>query len=709
MRKIFIIFVLAAALMSCAGEKHFEFGTAANPDGETILVDSKGFIINGERVIPVAGELHFQRLIPSEWRAELLKMKAGGIDIVSAYVFWNYMEPVEGTFDFTGRNNIREFVEECGRCGLKVLLRPGPWAHGEWYLGGLPEWSVDKCLADSASFEIRSMAPGFLAQVKRYYDALGEQTEGLMWKDGGPIVGFQVDNECWGPWEYLNTLKAMAIGAGFDVPFYTKTEGPYIEDGTDEGELLPLCGNYVDGFWNTELTDMPAQYNESFEFKDLRWNADPEGGKEAKVLFNGAPCPLPGLSYPNLMCELGTGMATSYHRRIRICDNDIRASVITRLGIGCNMPGYFMYHGGTNPWNPNGTYAERRDSKYTNANDLPCRGYDFHAPLGEMGMPTLWYHQLRLINQFLHDWGGELSAMDPVIGKSQVRSAVRSNGKSGFVFVNNYERMKPLGTNDLEFCGQTIAVPEGSSFVFPFGMTFRTLNVDWATAQPFCTLDNAICFAAVQGIEARISIGGEVVSPELDKPFEADGVTIVVMSPEKSLTAYKVGDKVLFSGDILYVDGDKVMCESWMDGAELTATQTRKADPARVPEMVEGLPMLPKCDEMKKAASWTFEVPQLDNPEDWFIAVSYRGDIAQVWAGEEMVEDNFWNGRTMYVRVSDLVGKKVSLNILPLPKDFPIYLQKEQREELASCEGDVMCSLDSIRLIHRVRTEFEID
>ncbi len=704
--KLLLAALTSAALMSFTGkaQKHFQFGTATNPQGETMYVDSRGFVINGERAIPVAGEMHFQRVPASEWRGELLKMKAGGIDIVTTYVFWGNIEPTEGcTMDFTGSNNIRAFVEECGRCGLKVLLRLGPWAHGEWALGGLPEWIVDKANSDPKNYGVRSMAPGFIAAVGHYFDAVGKQTKGLMWKDGGPIVGLQVDNECFGPWEYLHELKRMSVEAGFDLPFYTKTDCPRISGEGDRGELLPLTGNYVDGFWGG-LQDRPEGFRGSFLFQDLRWNADPEGDKPQSWLKEekAYPCPIPGLSYPNFACELGTGMMSAYHRRIGIYDPDIRASVITRIGIGCNMPGYYMYHGGTNPWSPLGTLAESRNSKYTNANDMPRRTYDFQAPLGEMGKPNLWYHHLRLIHQFLHDWGGGLSEMTFHLGVSPVRSAIRRKGESGYVFVSNYERMLPLGTQNLNFRGQVIHVPDGSSFFFPFGMTYRSLSIDWALAQPFCKTAKAIYFVAVEGIEPRFSIDGKVVTPPLDKMFKVKGTSIYVMSPKKALTAYKVGDKVLFSQGILYQDGDRLMCETWKEDAPVPVQKVREEDPERSGTS----PVLPDAREMQKAASWSFTVPAMKDSEDWFVEIAYHGDIAQVWADDVMVEDNFWNGKTMYVRASELVGKNVELDILPLPKNMSIYFQPELRDEIASLSGDYLCSLDSIRLVHRIRKKF---
>jgi len=688
---------------------HFEFGTAENPDGETIYVDSRGFIINGKREIPVAGEMHYQRVPSSEWRNELLKMKAGGVTIVSTYVFWNITEPQEGKMDFSGNNNIRGFIEECGRCGLKVLLRPGPWAHGEWIYGGLPEWLVDKSSSEPENYSLRSISPGFIGATKRYFNALGEETKGLRWKEGGPIIGLQVDNESAGPWEYLRTLKNIAIEAGFDLPFYTRTGCPDVIENGDSAELLlPLGGNYVDGFW-CGYEDAPEWFRLSFEFKELAWNADPEDSTlQIKSTSTKWDCPAPGLKYPKLMCELGSGMTPAYHRRINIHDNDIRASVITRLGIGCNMPGYFMYHGGTDPWSPNGTLAECRESKYTNANDLPRRSYDFQAPLGECGKPNLWYHHLRLINQFLHDWGNELSEMDfHQEVASEIRSAIRRNGESGYVFVNNHERMRQMGTNNLNFAGQDIAVPDGESFFFPYGMKFKTLDIDWATVQPFCKTSSSIYFAAVKGIDAKLCIDGNIIAPELDKPYEIDGDTIVIMSPDKSLKAYKVDDKVLFSDGIIYKDEEKIMSETWEKDSDITASakKIKEENISRVPEMRSGTPLFPKDNELNKAASWSLEIPKDMCSDEWFIAVSYRGDIAQVWVDDVMVEDNFWNGKTMYIRASDLAGKTAIINILPLPKGFPLYLQKEQREQLTNAEKGYLCSIDSIHMVHRVRKE----
>ena len=57
-----------------------------------------------------------------------------------------------------------------------------------------------------------------------------------------------------------------------------------------------------------------------------------------------------------------------------------------------------------------------------------------------------------------------------------------------------------------------------------------------------------------------------------------------------------------------------------------------------------------------------------------------------------------WNGKPMLVRMSDLEKKTVELRILPLSKDAPIYLQKEQKEIRDSSPSPLL-QLDGISLL----------
>ena len=693
--------LLLLTFSAVRGGEPFRLGTAVRPDGETLLADGTGILLGGRYILPVMGEIHFSRLPEREWKRELLKMKAGGIDIAACYIFWNHHEATEGRPDWTGNRNLRKFLETCRECGLWAVLRVGPFCHGEVYLGGIPEWVVDKAAVDPERYALRTPAPGFIDAVSRFYEEIGRQAEGLLWKDGGPVVGVQVDNESSGPWPYFAALKEAIVNAGMDVPLYTRTGWPEMEGPAVFGEILPLYGDYADGFWDRELTDMPGEYRDAFRFRESRLSAviaTEVFGTDQSTEMNRED-----LAYPYLTCELGGGMMPSYHRRIHIFDRDALALAVCKVGSGSNLPGYYMYHGGTNPSCPEHSMAEYQASKYTNWNDLPHMTYDFQAPLGEMGRPNASYGYLRLFHQFLHDWGEELAPMKPEFGTGALRTATRRDSTGGFVFVNNYERLASLGDRPWTFFGREITVPEGASFCFPFGMDFRRLHIDWATAQPFCKLRRALYFTAVEGIEPILCINGKEYRPRLDRPIRIKGVKIVVMSPEKALRAFKVsGRRVRFSDGILYRDGRRLREERWERRGTVTPVPVRSAGPLReVGIGSAGVAEQPSDADFEAAAVWTLPVPEVASPEDWFLEIDYDGDAARIYADGRLVQDHFWNGRTILVRVSDLMGAKAELRILPLGKEAPVYLQPDERARLAAAPGDSLLALREVRLLHR--------
>ena len=57
--------------------------------------DKHSLIIDGRRVCPVMGEVHYSRIPADEWADEVRKMKEGGVTVVATYVFL-YMMQVKG-------------------------------------------------------------------------------------------------------------------------------------------------------------------------------------------------------------------------------------------------------------------------------------------------------------------------------------------------------------------------------------------------------------------------------------------------------------------------------------------------------------------------------------------------------------------------------------------------------------------------------------
>lgn len=134
----------------------------SNPEGDKISVNSYYISLNNKPWFPVMGEFHFTRYPNQYWDEAIKKMKAGGINVISTYVFWNIHEETEGKFRWDGNRNLRKFIDLCKENNIYVIVRLGPFDHGEIRNGGLPDWLMGKPVM------IRSNDPGYLFYVKNY-------------------------------------------------------------------------------------------------------------------------------------------------------------------------------------------------------------------------------------------------------------------------------------------------------------------------------------------------------------------------------------------------------------------------------------------------------------------------------------------------------------------------------------------------------------
>lgn len=536
----------------------FNFGTASGRGRPTIQVDRTCLWRDGTPWLPTMGEFHYSRYPQEEWRDELLKIKAGGIEIVATYVFWIHHEEIRGEFDFTGCHELRRFIELCKELDLALVLRIGPWAHGEVRNGGLPEW-----LLNFESMKLRSDDPAYLACVRPFYHAIAKQAAGLLWKDGGPIIGVQLENEYWGEPQHLITLKRMAVEVGFDVPLYTRTGWPQLAGPMPVGHMLPLHGGYAEGFWDRELTSMPGNYWRDFFFSHQR-----EAGSVGTDHFGlyEVDADEEALHYPFLTCELGGGMMSSYHRRIVIDPLDVLTMAIIKIGSGSNLPGYYMYHGGVNPESKTGlSLNERQSSLHTNYNDLPEKTYDFQAPIGECGQLRPHYHLLRRLHLFLRDFGSEMALMPSVLPELRptakddvqtLRWAVRSDGHSGFLFWSNHHRglampekqgvafdLKLADGSSMTIPSTPIRIPEDAVGIWPINLRLdEGIVLAWATAQSMCRLDkeHLTVLAASPGIPAELAFDTSVTVEGSFQVEQKGGWKILRVDPSAPETLLRV-------------------------------------------------------------------------------------------------------------------------------------------------------------------------
>ena len=362
------------------------------------------------------------------------------------------------------------------------------------------------------------MDPRYFEYVRRWYAQIYAQLEGLLFKDGGPVIGVQLENEfesCGfadggsGGEEHMLVLKRLAREVGFDVPLYTATGwgSPIPPD-----ELLPVQGAYPDAPWSPGHHPLPPSTD--FLFRDTPSVNVDVGADENDPAYR----PRYDVDrYPWLLAELGPGNQIKYNRRPVITAEDAATMALVKLGSGANLLGYYMFHGGSNPV---GRLSTMEEPGY------PVISYDFQAPIGEFGQLRRSYHLLRRLHLFVRDFGSLLAPMVPVLpdrrphGPTDVetlRCVARTRDGTGFLFLSNYQRYvenRDVGPAQVELAlgDETLVVPEepfvlrkGVTAIWPFNLAMGGLLLKYATAQPLCRLRTEdgpfYVFFATPGVE----------------------------------------------------------------------------------------------------------------------------------------------------------------------------------------------------------------
>ena len=650
---------------------HLNMG-GKNPKGEEINVTSRYFTRNGKPWIGVMGEFHFSRYSRENWHRELAKMKAGGITIVSTYLFWIYHEEIEGKMDFGGDNDIRAFIKECKDVGLDVVIRIGPWAHGECRNGGFPDWLLKK------DYKLRDNNEEYLAVVKKWYQSIYNEVKGLFYKDGGNIIAVQIENEFVDNAEHLAKLKEIAVECGFIAPIYTVT-GWNSASGAKipVDEVVPVFGGYCEAPWENHMNRLSPSPHYFFN----RMRNDSAIGTDLIAKTQSDGWQLPYERYPFATCELGGGIEVTHHRRPIIKPMDIYAVSLVKLGDGNNLVGYYMYHGGTNKIGELSTFNETKATGYPN--DYPILSYDFQAPLSEYGEVREQYGLLNMLHMFVNDFGEEFAPMIAVDSANSVaaddtnslRYGMRTNGKSGFVFVNHYQRLTELAdienavisAGNVEF--PQIDVKGEVSFFMPFNMKMGDSVLEYATAQPLCKCGDTYFFAEIPNIKAEYK-------------FSKGSANIVTVPFENAKYMRKLNGTVYIgggcnlyeeNGQIHAVEDGEYICQKW-NGSEfetLTIVQSAKQSNVEITG-VENAPFEPKYKEelcIGGERELTWKKINVDGGYG-FAEIDYVGDVAQIYADGELVADDYYYGKTWRVPCKLLYGKECYMVISEMKDDF---------------------------------------
>lgn len=673
-----------------------------NSPGEVITANNLYLMHNGVPFIPVMGEFHYCRYPHEQWKEQLLKMKAGGITVVSTYVFWNIHEPKEGQFVWSGDNDLRRFVETCQELGLQVIVRIGPFDHGEIRNGGLPDWLYTKPV------DVRSNDPLYLDYARKLFTEIAKQLSGLYLKDGGPIIGIQIENEhqhaasSWalsymGKSEYTSasydmalahlqitkderknqmaklgdehmlTLLKMAQQAGMCVPIYTATGWGNAATLGNHG--LPVMAAYPYATW-TDITKMSP----FCLFTDLKKTPD-----YSPVRFNPQ-------DFPSIYAEMGCGIQMGYDRRPIVYPQGVATVLLRSLGSGSNGIGYYMYQGGATPKMQGGTAYYSEGDGF-----LPRISYDFQAPLAENGQERESYRRLRLIHHFINAFGETLAPMQTVLPKynaritagdhDSLRYAARIKEGSGFLFLVNYQDHDTLRHDirgirfQLDLRHERLQIPSDGSFtlpkntniILPFNFQMGKVLLKYATAQLLTKVKDRdgdhYFFFVPNGMKAEYLFDAATVKGGYRfNPIAGLKSTFTVRDrvgkrvSVTTLTEQQALDAAMVDGHLLITSA--TVLPKPTGGATLLSVGKPSVDYVLYPS-VKGLRrQTVKVEEVKPK----FEVKTYGGQHlmtlhlcdtvmpahvhEYFLNMDYTADVAMAFLGNELIDDDFWHAAT---------------------------------------------------------------
>ncbi len=326
----------------------------------TFALGDTAFLLDGKPFQMISGEIHYPRVPREAWRSRMKMAKAMGLNTIGTYVFWNVHEPQKGHYEFTGNNDVAEFVRIAKEEGLWVILRPSPYVCAEWEFGGYPYW-----LQNIPGLVVRSKDQQYLDAYRNYIRAVGKQLAPYQVNHGGNILMVQVENE-YGSYsndkEYMSINRKIFQEAGFDGLLYTCDPAKDVRDGHLPG-LLPA----INGLSKPE--EIKRLVRENHEGKGPFYIAE---------------------WYPAWFDWWGTA-----HHTVPASQYATQLDSILSAGISINM---YMFHGGTTRGFMNGANY-KPDTPY----EPQISSYDYDAPLDEAGNATEKFMRFReVIQKHLH-------------------------------------------------------------------------------------------------------------------------------------------------------------------------------------------------------------------------------------------------------------------------------------------------------------------
>ena len=165
----------------------------------------------------------FTKIIFGKLELQFFTSSFISLNFCYSYIAWQVHESNEGQHDFSGENDLFEFLHLAQKNSLLVILRPGPFIDAERDFGGLPSWLLRK-----KHVELRtSKDEFFMTSVKRWFSVLLPLLKPFIYRNGGPVIMIQVQPSYQGHRKYSASSGTIFRGTTTSKNGNSKVKGHF--------------------------------------------------------------------------------------------------------------------------------------------------------------------------------------------------------------------------------------------------------------------------------------------------------------------------------------------------------------------------------------------------------------------------------------------------------------------------------------------------
>jgi len=311
----------------------------------------------------------------------------------------------------------------------------------------------------------------------------------------------------------------------------------------------------------------------------------------------------------------------------------------------------------------------------------------------------------------------------------------------------------------LAFPNRPIDIPSGKYAIWPIHFDLNGIDLRFATAQLICSLqqesESYFYFFAPSGVRADFSFDPATVkslrapsgsTTKTDRQIDVSGVHpggrpsidlvgqngnrvhVILLTEEQAGNLWQLSDDshttLISSPADAFSDLRAIHLRSTdstlltyrvlpdtrshsfppvRPGVKVSWEQTKRPEASRPVLHGKYNALAPTDTDFERAATWRISVPPraLDHLANLFLEIRYQGDVARLYEGTALLDDNFYDGQPWHIGLKRFLtgtaSQSFNLKILPLRKDAPIFLPTAAWPPFEA-SGDI-CKLQSITAI----------